>query len=299
MTTSRSDWPALAPAPRHVPASTALGLRSAEPLAMAGWIVLLFALIPLWAVLPRADLAGAWRFRGELESAPARVTAVEATGSTEGGRKGRGGTPILRVTYEFERAGERFRGVSFGALRGPEPGSVCEVEFPAGRPEVSRLRGMRSDVYGPEASLMLLFVAAGGGLCAAGAIAGARTLRLLESGRAAVGRKISLEPLRRSGKGQRRYRAVFEYEASGGRTQRVEATATRPQAYEDPRGLRVIFDPGQPARARVLDDFALVPAFDALGRVRPLSAGRFALALLPPGLVLSGYAAWFAWLAMR
>lgn len=299
MTNPRSDWPKLASAPRHVPLSTTLGLRCAEPLAQAGWFVLLFALIPLWGVLSRADLAGLWRFRGELESAPARVTGVEETGSKEGSRKGRGGTPILRLEYEFERAGERFHGVSFGAVPRPALGSAREVEFPAGRPERSRIRGLRSDVFGPEASLMLLFVAAGGALLVAGAVAGARTLRLVESGRSATGRKLSIEPLRKSGKGKRRYRAVFEYEIDGGRTQRVESTATRPQAYEDPRGLRVLYDARRPERARVLDDFALVPSFDALGRVQPLPAGRFALALLLPSLTLAGYSAWLVWLALR
>jgi hypothetical protein len=161
MTTTRPDWPKLALAPRQIPLGAWLGLRFGQTLAQAGFAFLLFSLFPIAAFLVHADIASLWRFRGELETTTGRITAVERTSATQGGGKHRRGTPVQRLEFEFERGGERLSGVSYGAIVPPELGASVKVEMPAGQPQFARIEHLRSDLFGAETLLVLLFPAFG------------------------------------------------------------------------------------------------------------------------------------------
>lgn len=295
----RSDWPTLASAPRPLPWSTSLGLRFGLKLSRASVFILLFALIPIWIVLSNADIAQLWRFRGPREQATAVITNVEHTGVTEGGSRHRKGRPIERVDFHFEYAGAAHDGISYGAVQAPKPGATCEVEFPAGHPEWARVCGMRADLYGPQSLLILVLVAIAAGLFVRGLFVARRVVRLVEWGRSATGKVLELTATHVRVNRARRFRVKYEFALHDGRMQSVDSTTLHPERYEDPRGLRILFDPHEPRDARVVDDLPIPVSFDARGRVLAQPLGRMLSLLAPPVLVIVGYSAWGIWLALR
>jgi hypothetical protein len=87
-------------------------------------------------------------FRGELKSAQGRVTAVEPTDTYEPGtrwarRDERARIVAVRYTFTAPDGTERV-GVSYRPGSRLTVGTRVTVEYPVGRPEVSRIRGYRS-----------------------------------------------------------------------------------------------------------------------------------------------------------
>jgi len=293
----RSDWPKLAPAPRELPPSYALGVLCGDPLMQAGLLLLLFALVPLWGVLPYADAASLWRYRGELELANARITHVEQTSATEGGRKRKPGTPVQRIDFEFEREGTLIAGTSYGPVAPPEVGAQVEIEYPSAQPQHARIRGLRSDLFGPAALLTLLFPLVGLVLCVVALVRAARVSELAKKGRSALGRTQELKFLR-TRKRREYHRASYAFTVDGTDFRGTRDTTAK-ALYEDARGLRVLHDPQRPQRHELVDELPVPPQVDALGRVQPIPARKLVPMLILPVLVDVGYLAWMLAMALR
>jgi len=97
------------------------------------------------------DYAAYTSFRGDLMTARGTVVAVAPTGSHEPGTKQARRdvrTEVVAVSYVFVDANrvER-RGVSYRPDARAKVGSPVTIEYPVGRPEVSRIRGYRAAKY--------------------------------------------------------------------------------------------------------------------------------------------------------
>jgi len=295
--TPRRLWPKLAPAPREVPLSYRLGALFGAPLMQGGLLLLAFSLIPLWCVLPYTDAAALWRYGGELEVCDARIARVEQTSVSEGGGERHPGVPVQRIEFEFDTALARLTGTSYGAVEPPQVGATVEIEFPREQPQFARIRGLRSDLFGPAALLALLLPLTGIVLAAVALVQALRVLALASRGRSALAQSRELKFLRRR-KRRDYYRATYSFSAEGAEI-RGSCETTNKSIYDDPAGLRVLFDPHAPARHQLVDELAVPPCFDALGRLQPLATHKLALALSLPTLALGGYAAWAVWWLVR
>ncbi len=116
-----------------------------------GWLLIgLSAFLTLWFAID-LDVAAYTEFRGQLATARGRVVAVEPTGTHEPGiRRGSRSdlNEIVAVRYTFIDADRIERGgVSYRPGARPAVGATVTVEYPVGRPEVSRLRGYRTAKY--------------------------------------------------------------------------------------------------------------------------------------------------------
>lgn len=290
MSATRPDWPKLAPAPRHVPLSQAFVSYFGNPLLQAACLFLLMSLIPIWMTLPHVDLASLWRFDGELDLVNGRVVAVEATGFSQGGGKGRRGTTIQRIDYAFEVRGVEQRGTSFGPIAPPPVGTKVEVELTRTLPVYSRIRGLRSAPFGLAASLFLILPMVGVVLACVGLAQSRRWNRLAESGRSALGRTLEIKFLRRH-KRRDHHAVTYEYEIDGA-TMKHERKTTHAALYEDARGLRVLVDARDPKRHELVDELPVLPHFDSVGRLQPQSTRRVLLAGILPTLIFVGYSTW-------
>lgn len=293
----RSDWPKLAPAPREVPRSFALGVFFGEPLMQVGLLLLLMALVPLWGVLPHTDAASLWRYDGELELATGRITHVEQTSATEGGGKRQRGTPVQRIDFEFEREGAMLSGTSYGPVAPPEVGAQVEIEFPSAQPRYARIRGLRSDLFGPAALMSLLFPLAGFVLCLVALARALRVLELAAKGRSVLACTQELKFLR-TRKRREYFRAAYSFAVDGAEIQGKKETTAK-ALYEDARGLRVLHDARRPERHELVDELPVPPQVDALGRVQPLATRKLATVLILPTLAACGYVVWALALFLR
>jgi hypothetical protein len=290
MTPPRPDWPTLAPAPRQIPFGAWLGIRIGQSFAQAGFAFLLFSLFPIGAFLVHADIASLWRYDGELETATGRVTAVERTRAHRSGSRHRRGTPVQRIEFEFERGGERISGVSYGEVLPPELGTSVKVEMPVGQPQFARIEHLRSDLFGAETLLVLLFPAFGLAALALSQWHARSDLALARNGRSALGRTLEVDRRRVSAR-KRSYNVVYEFEAEG-RTIRDDDVTQRESVYEDPRGLRILYDVRDPERHWVVDDASLPLVVDPLGRIQSPSPGQLALRFVLPGLFVVALIGW-------
>lgn len=291
MTTARPDWPKLALAPRQIPLGAWLGIRFGQTLAQAGFAFLVFSLFPILVFLRHADIASLWRYDGELETTTGRVTAVERTSASQGGGKHRRGTPVQRIEFEFERGGERLSGVSYGAVLPPELGSTVKVEMPAGEPQFARIEHLRSDLFGAESLMVLLFPAFGLAALALSQWHATKELALARNGHSALGRTLEIER-RKFRRRRRSFNVVYEFEAEGRTIQDDDATQ-REHVYADPRGLRILYDAREPENHWVVDDASLPLVVDAMGRIQSPPAGKLALRFVLPALFLLSLGGWW------
>jgi len=95
-------------------------------------------------------------YRGELRTARGTVTAVEPTDRYEPGVMRVGSksarrdetTQIVAVRYTFVDANNVERqGVSYRPNAQAQVGAAMTIEYPVGRPEISRIRGYRTALY--------------------------------------------------------------------------------------------------------------------------------------------------------
>lgn len=139
-----------------------------------GWFLLAAAALILLFYAANFDFAAYTLFRGELRSARGTVTLVSATGWHEPGtprvrRDAR--TEIVAVTYSFVDSGGTARtGVSYRPNVRLTAESQVTVEYPVGRPEVSRIRGYRTAKFSSMPWALGLMGGAGGLLLAVGLI---------------------------------------------------------------------------------------------------------------------------------
>lgn len=289
----RADWTDLAATPRRIPASTRLAQRVGLVLFQ---MAALSAMLSIFSLVPVAncDLPGWLYFRGPLETAPGRVVHVERDGMFAERRSLNTTRPILRCDFEFEQGGQRFTGRSYTSAAEVSEGAACEVEFAPGKPGRARIRGMRSAPFGLDVLFFLLLPALAFGLLVCSQQRAKRVLRLLEDGQPATGRLLELV---RHMRGKRTARV--EYALRGGELASVEIEAQTPALYGEDRGVRLLVDPREPARAIAFDDLPLAPGIDELGNIRPTPAALLAPYLILPGLVVAAYAAFAWWLATR
>lgn len=270
----------LAEPPRPVPLSLR-GRLLLGGVGQLGWLLLGFGLVFVWIFALNADV-GCIRFAGTLETAPGRITRVERTRASEGGGEHSKGTPVYAHAYAFRGPdGAEREGVSYRTGRGPDVGAAVTVEFPAGRPDVSRIRGMRSAIFGPWAVFPVIFPLVGLLLVLGGLWHGSRIAALLARGHLAAATLRSRQRTSARVNNRPVFKLTFEFQDADGMLHELAARTTTPEVLEDEPQERILYDPLRPGRAALLDDLPGRPQLDELGQFRPAGARAALVAILP------------------
>ncbi len=277
--------PRLAPAPRRVPFGLRLRMLVAGPAAFAWfWLAITGPISTIF--LRNADLSW-WRFRGPVESTRGVVTACDRTGASEGGSKGRSGTPIYANRFTFERAGESLEGVSYATGRCLAAGTAVAVEYPADAPERSRIVGMRSATFGPEVLFVAIFPLIGFGMLAFASRSRWRELRLLGAGKLGHGTLVGEEATNVSVNKQPVMKLRFDLVSEAGTHHEVVVKTHRTEALKDDPRERLLYDPASPQVAVAWDLLPGPPRVDATGAIEPPGFASSAVALLLPALAMT------------
>ena len=127
-----------------------------------GWLLAGVGMIFVWAFVPYADLAGAYRFRGGLATAQGAIDDTRPTRFSSGLLGCGEGTPIFANFYTFAAPDGRNRaGTSYAVGTRLTRGSTVTIEYLPGDPRMSRIQGMRTRPLGPSAALPVLAPLAG------------------------------------------------------------------------------------------------------------------------------------------
>jgi hypothetical protein len=278
----------LGPPPRHVPLALRLRL-SLGGFPQIGFFLLLFSTPFFWLFAANADLSGVL-VRGQLTRTTGTVVRVTDTHASEGK------VAVQRVEYVFRVAGsgER-RGTSYVTGAAPRTGESVVVEYPAGRPRLSRIEGMRRSMFGPGALVALVFPLVGLVLAGFGVRHGMRRVRLLEHGSFALATlKSTAETNVRVNK-RPVIAMCFEFTDLSGQRHEVVERTTDTAKLSDDRREAMLYDPERPSRAVVADSLPESVRVDEAGQLEAAGAGAAAAALVLPLLVLAAN----AWALLR
>lgn len=268
--------------PREIPFSTRLVLLTGGKLAWMGWIFAAFGLIFGLFFASHADLSQWFMFRGELQTATGKIVESRRTHASEGGGKGRRGTPIYEHHYRFTVDGNEFNGTSFctgGDLRDRE---TVTVEFPFGDPEFSRIHGMRRAIFGPGLAFLGIFAVAGLVFIVLNLRTGLKNVWLLTHGEAAPARNTGKEITNTKVNNRRVYKVWFDFTDRNGAPQRTFIRTSQPEKVEGRQFEELFYDPKKPSRSTLLHNLPGNVTLDERGGINPCRLGAIFVALLGP-----------------
>ena len=275
--------------PRHVPLLVVMQLLFGGILSTFGWIFLGFGMIFFWIFAVNTDPAGLFVFRGPLETTPGTVVTVEETHFSEGGSEHTDGTPIFRYRYEFSYDGSDYEGVSYRLGQPAEAIHDVTVEFAAGRPGRSRIRGMRSAVFGPFVLFVVLFPVVGLIFVLFTLRRGFKRIYFLKHGELTTGKLVSKEPTNTQINDQTVYKMTFAFETSMGKPAEITVKTHNVGRLEDDELELLLYDPVKPSRGTTLDNLPGLPRIEEDGTISIRNATWAYLAVIIPTLTVLGH----------
>jgi hypothetical protein len=273
----------LALPPRHVPLGVRLRVLFGGPMQQFGWLFFGFGLAFVWAFAFNSDVGALVRPFVPVASAVGSVIDVTETNASEND------SMIYAVSYQFAAPdGKSYNGTSYTTGLMYAPGDRAPVEFAIRRPQDSHLKGARRAMFGPAALLSALFPAIGLVFVTIGMWDGVKANQLLRSGRLALARLRTAEGTNASVNNRQVVRLVFEFVAHDGTPHAVEVRTSLPDPLQDEAEEIVLFDPGDPDYAVMLDGLPGPPHLTSAGELEGAPFLRVALVCALPFLTLVG-----------
>jgi len=163
------------------------------------------------------------------------------------------------------------------------------VEYPEGKPEISRIKGLRVRPFDAGPMLVVIFPLVGLGVMVPGLLMGHKANRLLATGMLGLGRLKSKEATNMKVNDRTVYKLTFEYEAHDGATYEVVAKTSNTENLTDDEYEGLLYDPYRPSYAVMMDSLPGSPKIDGLGHIRSGHPLRDLAALLLPAVVFVGH----------
>ena len=280
--------------PRNVPLSVTLSLLLGGWLNQIGWGLVAFGGIFAWIFAANADVTSVIYFRGEVRTVSGTVTGVEKTAFSTGGSgrrrrssSSRKGKPIYEVRYRYSPAADISReGRSYfthtSSSTEPDVSQEVVVEYPADRPDISRVEGMRCKPFHAALSLIALVPAVGLIMCLRGFQCGLMNVGILARGRPAMGKLIDKRATGATVNKQRVWALTFEYADENGQTHETVVKTHHEEQLIDDAMEKLLYNPGHPGRAVLLDSLPGTPGLDERGNIQPVATSAAVARLVLP-----------------
>lgn len=288
----RRRLPLLNPPPRNVPLTVRLLALFGGFHNQFGWAFLGFGLAGFWLFALNADLSGFLFALGGDHTVNGVVTQTRLTGASEGGGSESETIPIYEVSYVYLAQGRALQGVSYARGYAPDRGQQVTVEYLEWDPSVSRIRGMRRGLFGPEVLFVVIFPTIGAGFLMRGIGQGIQANQLLTRGRLALATLKSSQPTNTRINRRVVMALTFEYRAHDGGTYQVVARSHQPEAMQDETEEPVLYDLNEPTYAVMLDNIPGSPRFDEAGNFVPAARWAALKVVILPALTLLGNGAY-------
>lgn len=270
--------------PRVVPLSLRVSTLFGLFMQM-GCVLLVFPGPLAFQLASECDLAPL-TFGGDIVMTNGTVTGAQETTASEGRVR------VREVRYTYSVEGRRIAGVSWVTGVAPEPGAVVIVEYRRAAPVSSRIQGMRRGLFGPVPLLFLIFPLVGIVLAGASLRSGAKKVRLLEKGAAALATLVASEETATRVNGRQIWAHTFRLTAPDGSLHEVKTHGPRIENPGTDAEKLLLYDPGDPQQsATLLDSFSPPPLLDEAAAFRGVPRPAIQRSILP-GLVVLGYSYW-------
>lgn len=280
----------LAGPPRSVPLSVRLRILLGGFLNQFGWIFFGFGLVFVWAFTLNADLTSWHRFRGQLETSEGKVIDCKKTLFSEGGSKHRKGTPVYEIHYDFTIAdGSEYKGLSYITGKQFEQGQKVTIEYPQGKPQTSRIKGMRQKPVGLFGIFPVVFPMIGLLFIIRGIKKGIKANRLLTLGEQTTGKLKSKERTNTKVNKKPVFKLTFEFNTPEGMTYETLVKTHETGKLEDEAEEPLLYDPVLPSYAVMLDDLPGNPRIMENGTIQAGSAAGVIMLLIIPLATIIGH----------
>lgn len=289
----------LARPPRHVPILVRCRMLFGGFVNQFGWIFFGFGMIFVWIFGLNCDPMALVDFRGPLASEKGVITNAIETSMSEGGGEHSKGTPIYLFKYKFEFEGTSYKGQSYKVGRGPGAGTKVTIEFPEGRPERSRIKGMRTAAFPIVVLFVFIFPIVGLCFMICGFLFGWKTAKLLRIGEFGYGKLIDKKATGTEINSQRVYKFTFEFQTEAGETKQAIAKTHQTQKLEDNEWEPLLYDPVYPEKATLLDHLPGEPQVSYDGQIATNSSTQTLLCLIIPAITVVGHSLAFYYLFLK
>jgi len=271
------------PPPREVPLSVGIRVLFGGFNNQFGWIFFGFGMIFVWIFAAHADVASVVLFRLQTRTTIGIVESVQSINASEND------VQIYEVKYSYfddlrrQHAGASYTTGDLGI------GARVTVEYVSASPSISRVEGMRREIFGPWAVFPIIFPLVGLGFLYSGIRYGIKANRLLSQGRIAFGKLISTEGTGTSINNRPVLKLTFTFTANDGLDWEVTAKTHEPEDLRDEVEEPLLYDPDDPSYAVLLDDLPGSTEFDSSGRLVAASFLETVKILLVPALTVVGH----------
>jgi hypothetical protein len=256
----------------------------------AGFALLGFGMIFVWAFVPKADITSWYVFRGPLEATQGEVVSCSDTGYAEGGSKHSRGIPIYANDYIFVGPdGVQRAGVSYARGNCLASGRSAVVEWPAAHPETSRLRNMHANIMPAVVIFIAIFPLVGLMSLLRGLRAGRKDIRLLAVGKLAQGKLVDKKPTKVKINKRTVYEMTFSFADDHGVERRATTMTPEPELLEAADKENLIYDPNDPSQMATLDDLPGLIRTGFSGEISLRNPWKIPQLLVLPTLAVLGY----------
>lgn len=249
--------------PRRVPPVTLLHLFCSGGANQASWFILGLGMIGLWIVISSVDLSFI-AFLGEREHIRGTVIARYRTKVSLNNKR------VIAHTYRFATPdGKAFKDRSYITGRRYPKRAKVRIEYPAGKPHLSRITGMRRNLLGPGFLILLLGPAVGVLMLGLRLRQGYSAWYLLRHGQLATGVLTRTNATAGGVQDQPTTLVTFTFTADDGKAYQVRYKTHDAAALADAQEECLLYDPAHPATAILLATLPGAPDIDASGRLQP------------------------------
>jgi len=268
----------LASGPREVPFGLRARLYHLNWMSITGWAEIAFGMVFVWVFAMQSDLSELWAFDGKLERAPAVVIDSRATAAKVNRSR------VYSTDYRFTVDGVEYRGRSYARGGYRQAGARVEVEYPAGKPDHSRIVGMSTSLFGPWGTLAGLAPLPGLVFLMFGLRRGRRSVTLLRQGKVTDGKLVSRQGTSVRINGRMVYKLTFQFQADDGKTYYAEARTHRTEVLTDEPTEQLVYHPSDPRFATLIDHLPGTPRINENGQIEPRTGFGTTLAIALPFL---------------
>ncbi len=214
-------------------------------------------------------------------------------------------TRVFSTSYEFSlpssdssgaeaRESNKFSGISFGTGIYYEKGESVTIEYSKDNPKISRIKGLRRSTFGPEVLFVVIFPFVGACFLFFGLKKGLQANSLFSIGRLSKGVLQSKRPTNTQINDQTVYELIFSFTGDDGRAYSVSTRTHEPELLEDDGEESLLYSPGNPSNAVMLDSLPGSPKLDRDGNFVSGGISSFWVILLPViSIAVNGGVLWF------
>jgi len=284
--------------PRFIPLSLKTYLLFGGFLNQFGWFFFGFGMIFFWIFALNSDITSWFYFRNNIEVTRGAVLFSEDTGASVGGSRSRTGrysrgTPIVAIHYSFKVNNRSYNGVSYATGEYLAPKTSVTIEYKKDNPNISRIKGMRTKIFGPGPIFVIIFPIIGLCFIFAGLKRGIKSIDLLQSGRVAKARFVSKKPTNMKVNKQPVYELTFEFEDNFGKKHHYKTKTHILESILDEEFEQLVYSPYNPEYACLIDELPGLPIITPSGNIKLKSPKMAINSLILPVISILGHGGYF------